>query len=86
MRYTGKIGEFKLWGFGLSLALSLLYAFFVYSRFAFVAEPPQEQAKATADKALARVQELEMQVGSLKAQMSALQTQNPSGQKTNRHR
>lgn len=75
MKYKGKIGEFKWWGFVLSLLLCVSVGFLAYSRFVFVNGPTQDQIKATADDALTRVNDLQAQVANLKEQVSALQKQ-----------
>jgi hypothetical protein len=75
VRYRGQIGEFKALGFAVALALCLIFALIVYSRFKFVTAPSQEDVKATADTAASRVKQLDEEVKLLRSQMVSLQDQ-----------
>jgi len=80
VRYKGKIGEFKVAGFILSMGLCLGFALFIYSRLTFVTVPPQQEVK-TVDEGLKKIEKLEMQVSDLKAKLCELQKQLPPVQK-----
>ncbi len=74
MRPKGRIGELKLSGFLISLALCLGFAFIAYSRFTFVMEPSTETKKADTELQQ-RLKDLEAQIADLKAQLTSLKEQ-----------
>jgi hypothetical protein len=79
VRYRGQIGEFKLRGFVVALALCLSFALSVYHRFRFVTQPSQEDIKTTADATALRVKQLDEEVELLRLQVARLQDQLSTG-------
>ena len=52
MKYKGQVGEFKWWGFAISIAVCISIALGIYFEFSFIAEPPKDDLKAIVETAL----------------------------------
>jgi uncharacterized protein YlxW (UPF0749 family) len=74
VRYKGQIGELKLSGFVISIALCLAFALFAYSRLNFLTEP-LPAVHVEQNDLLKKVSDLENQVANLKAQVASLEEQ-----------
>jgi hypothetical protein len=74
MTYKGQISEFKVLGFVISLAVCLVFAVVVYSRFSYVTVPP-EQTTALLTEAKRRLSDLDGKTDELNKRLLGLQDQ-----------
>ena len=73
MKYKGQIGEFKWWGFVLSIAACLLFALWIYHMFSFIAESPKDDLKAIAETALKAAKQSDSEVKLLYQRLMGLE-------------
>jgi uncharacterized protein YlxW (UPF0749 family) len=72
--HKSSIGEFKPWAFFAWTTAFLIVAFYIFSRFSFATQAPEQDARVLGSQALTQVTDLQKRMCTLEAQVAALQS------------